>query len=147
MRRLAEVIAGTSGVSGQSGSGNKIPPQTVKSPLQICSWATAEEVSDGVQRLGIDMSPRSIPVPKTRAATGCSLLTNGFMGADLLQIPAGEGFAPHIHPGDHLLFVLGGEGTITINGVIQPTGPGQAYMVDGASRMRWGQLLIMSSSR
>jgi quercetin dioxygenase-like cupin family protein len=100
-------------------------------PLTICDWAIAEGIEHGIQHLGIDMSPGQIRVPKTRAATGRSLLSNGYIGADLLQIPAGEGFAPHTHPGDHLLFVLGGQGTITVDGTIVATAPGQAYMIEG----------------
>ena len=98
----------------------------------ICDWATAEGVNDEIQHLGIDMSPGRIQVPKTRAATGRSLLSNGFIGADLIHLPAGEGFAPHTHPADHLLFVLAGDGTIAVDGMIVPTGPGQAYMIEGA---------------
>jgi quercetin dioxygenase-like cupin family protein len=103
-----------------------------RAALEICDWAIAEGADNGVQHLGIDMSPGPVAVLKTRAATGRSLLSNGYLGADLLHIPAGEGFAPHIHPGDHLLFVVAGQGTITVEGEITPTHPGQAYMVEGA---------------
>ena len=104
--------------------------------LSICDWATdlgrSDERPEAGQLLEIDMNPRPTQVKKTRAATGRSLMSNGQIGADLLHVPAGEGFAPHTHPGDHLLFVLGGEGTITVDGVILPTRAGQAYMIEGA---------------
>jgi quercetin dioxygenase-like cupin family protein len=101
-------------------------------PLLICAWATNEGVVGSTQRLAIDMTPERTPVAKTRAATGRPLLSNGLLGADLLHLPAGEGFSPHTHPGDHLLFVLAGEGTITIDGTINRTTAGQAYLIEGA---------------
>ena len=70
-------------------------------------------------------------MPKTAAATGQSVLSNGHIGADLIHLPAGECFLPHTHLGDHLLFVLAGEGPITINGKITGTSAGPAYLVEG----------------
>jgi quercetin dioxygenase-like cupin family protein len=99
--------------------------------LVVCDWAADEGLDDNAQRLEISMSPGPVRVPKTRAATGRSLVSNGFLGADILHLPAGEGFTPHTHPGDHLLFVLGGKGTITVDGVITPTDAGQAYLIEG----------------
>lgn len=100
--------------------------------VTICRWALDRGSEDGCQMLEVGMGPRPVKVPKTRAATGLPVLTNGFLGADILHIPAGEGFAPHSHPGDHLLFVLAGSGTITASGEILETAPGQAYMVGGS---------------
>jgi hypothetical protein len=34
--------------------------------------------------------------------------------------------------GDHLLFVIHGEGTITYDGRVYPTYPGQVYLIEGA---------------
>lgn len=66
------------------------------------------------------------------SATGQPLVSNGYLGADLIAVPPGGGFAPHTHPGDHLLVVVGGYGTITVEGRIYPTEAGQIYMVEGA---------------
>ncbi|MFF2998210.1 cupin domain-containing protein [Streptomyces sp. NPDC057950] len=107
-------------------------PDTGTTPLLICDWADDLGAEGKVQSLGIESVPGPTKVAKTSAATGRSLLSNGHLGADILHVPAGEGFAPHTHPGDHLLFVLAGEGTISVNGQIVPTGPGRAYMVDGS---------------
>ncbi|MEU4772785.1 phosphopantetheine-binding protein [Micromonospora sp. NPDC023644] len=101
-------------------------------PLLMLDWAEDLGVDGTMQRLGFDLGPRAVPIPKTAAATGRSLVTNGKLGADLIHVPAGNGFAPHTHPGDHLLFVVGGRGTITVGGVITETRAGQVYMIDGA---------------
>ena len=53
------------------------------------------------------------------------------MGADVIRVPAGYGFAPHTHPGDHLLIVLAGSGTIAYDGKVYATGPGTIYMIEG----------------
>jgi hypothetical protein len=53
------------------------------------------------------------------------------LGGDIVRVPAGGGFVPHTHPGDHILIVLGGRGTITYDGTVYPTLPGQVYMIDG----------------
>ena len=78
------------------------------------------------------IKPGGAKVANTVSATGRALLTNGYLGADLLHVPRGDAFPPHTHPGDHLLFVLAGRGTITIGGEIIPTAPGEAFMVEGA---------------
>lgn len=65
-------------------------------------------------------------------ATGQGLVTNGHLGADVIRCAAAGGFAPHTHIGDHLLLVVAGEGTITYDGRIYATHPGQAYFVEGA---------------
>lgn len=101
-------------------------------PLLICDWAADAGVDGLTQQLNVDLTPGPIRVAKTRAVTGRSLVTNGRLGADLLHVPAGEGFVPHTHPGDHLLLVLGGRGTITVNGVITQTSAGQVYLIEGA---------------
>jgi quercetin dioxygenase-like cupin family protein len=64
-------------------------------------------------------------------ATGHGLVTNGNLGADLIRLEAGEAFPMHTHPGDHLLYVLRGRGTITVDGVTYEVQPGELYMVDG----------------
>jgi quercetin dioxygenase-like cupin family protein len=127
--KLAEMmrLVGGEQVAKRPPSGTRSP-----SPVLISDWAGDGGIVDGAQLLTVGMSPRPVAVPKTRAATGLSLLSNGFLGADLLHLPAHEGFAPHTHPGDHLLFVLGGEGTIAVDGMITPTRAGQVYLIKGA---------------
>lgn len=66
------------------------------------------------------------------AARGVPLVSNGFLGADMIRVPAGEGFAPHVHPGDHLLIVVSGESTVTYDGRIYRASAGEVYMVEGA---------------
>jgi len=107
------------------------PSDTRRSVVAVACAADLGR-ADGSQRLAVSTGSRANRIAKTEHATGEALLSNGFLGADVLHVPAGYGFAPHTHPGDHLLFVLGGQGTITTGGRIIETQPGQAYMVDGA---------------
>lgn len=65
-------------------------------------------------------------------AKGRPLHTNGQLGADMLHVPAGAQFPVHTHPGDHLLYCLAGEGTITVAGLTYHITPGDLYMVEGA---------------
>ncbi|WP_445517819.1 cupin domain-containing protein [Streptomyces sp. NEAU-174] len=107
-------------------------PETPPGPLLICDWAEDLGLDGSTQQLGITVEPGPTKVMKTAAATGHSLVSSGHVGADILHVPAGSGFAPHTHPGDHLLFVLAGTGTIAVAGEIVRTRPGQVYMVQGA---------------
>jgi hypothetical protein len=58
-------------------------------------------------------------------------VSSGQLGADVIRLGAGEGFATHTHPGDHLLFILAGEGTISYRGVVLPTHAGETYLLEG----------------
>lgn len=100
--------------------------------LRLVDWATPGAGLDGrLSVLNIDLGPRSIPMQHS-PASGDPLVSNGFLGVDLIRVPAGTGFAPHTHPGDHLLIVVGGQGTITYDGHVYPTHAGQVYMIEGA---------------
>jgi quercetin dioxygenase-like cupin family protein len=99
--------------------------------LLIAKWAENCGISDSnVQRLDIGLSPRKSHIHKSNA-TGQAMVSNGQIGADVIQLKANEGFVPHTHPGDHLLIVIGGEGTVTYNGKIYPTCAGQIYLLEG----------------
>lgn len=81
--------------------------------------------------VAVDGRERPVPMYGTKA-TGQPMVSNGHLGVDLIRVPAGEGFAPHTHPGDHLLIAIRGEGTVTVDGRIYQTRAGQVYMVEGA---------------
>lgn len=99
--------------------------------LRIVKWAQDEGADGGgEQRLSVSLAPRPVQMQHS-TATGEDLVSNGLLGADVIRLAAGEGFVPHTHPGDHLLIVLGGQGTITYDGRIYPTGAGEIYMVEG----------------
>jgi len=99
-------------------------------PLAIVTWADAVGLEPGDTGIRVGMGPRSRPMAQT-LATGDPLVSNGAIGADLIRVPAGAGFAPHTHPGDHLLICVGGLGTITYDGTVYPTHAGQMYMISG----------------
>jgi quercetin dioxygenase-like cupin family protein len=90
--------------------------------LRLVEWAT-------------HVSPQIVDTPIPMAATeamAAALVTNGYLGVDLINVPDGGGFAPHTHPGDHLLIIIRGEGTITYEGRIYATRAGQVYLIEGA---------------
>jgi quercetin dioxygenase-like cupin family protein len=64
-------------------------------------------------------------------ARGLALHSNGHLGADMLHVAAGDQFPVHTHPGDHLLYCVAGEGTITVDQVTYTIRPGDLYMVEG----------------
>jgi quercetin dioxygenase-like cupin family protein len=98
--------------------------------LAIVDWAEATSEGDSTC-LHVHHGPRPAQMHGARGATGEGLVSNGAIGADIIRLPAGGGFAPHTHPGHHLLIVLAGEGTITYDGVVYPTRAGQIYMIEG----------------
>lgn len=98
--------------------------------LRIVEWARNAGADGNVQNLAVELGERSAVVAQS-AATGEALVSNGMLGADVIRLAAGEAFAPHTHPGDHLLIVIGGEGTVTYGGKIYPTRAGQIYMIEG----------------
>lgn len=99
--------------------------------LVIKKWADDLGISGNSQLLKINTGERPAHMSHSNA-TGEGLVTNGQLGVDVIRLEGGDKFQPHTHPGDHLLIVVAGEGTITYDGKIYPTRAGQAYMVEGA---------------
>ena len=101
--------------------------------LSIVEWAEDEGFAgyEPYQGLAVYTGPRPSPMAHANA-TGEGLVSNGKLGADIIRLAAGDGFVPHTHPGDHLLIVIAGHGTMTYAGKIYPTKAGQAFMVEGA---------------
>lgn len=62
-------------------------------------------------------------------ATGLPLLKSGPFGADLIRFPAGGKVDSHTHPGEHMLFVLGGEGRLVLGDAEVNLMPGICYHV------------------
>jgi quercetin dioxygenase-like cupin family protein len=95
--------------------------------LRLARWA--ETISDHEFRVSAKERPHAMQATKASAE---GLIGNGHLGADIILCASGGGLAAHTHIGDHMLFVIAGEGTITYNGRIYPTHPGQVYFVEGA---------------
>lgn len=75
-----------------------------------------------------DLSALSVKVANS-PATGAALASNGEMGADLLRLPAGESFPPHVHPGNHALIVLSGYGELLLGDHGVPMEPGAVIVI------------------
>jgi quercetin dioxygenase-like cupin family protein len=99
--------------------------------LTLVTWASSDIGAHGTT-LSVGHEARPLRMPGTAHSTGLPLVSNGTVGADLIRLPAGARFAPHTHPGHHILVVVAGEGTITYHGQVQRTVAGQAYLVEGA---------------
>lgn len=101
--------------------------------LRFAKWADSVQIGlrNSLDLLRVNTGPKPAAMAHT-TATGQGLITNGHLGVDLIRAPKGGGFIPHTHPGDHLLIVVAGRGTITYGGLIYPTFPGSVYMVEGA---------------
>ncbi len=98
--------------------------------LEIKQWAENLGIKNGLQQLAISLKQRPHKMAHSKA-TGEGLATNGDLGIDAIQLNAGDKFVPHTHPGDHILIIVGGKGTITYNGNVFPTQAGELYMIDG----------------
>jgi hypothetical protein len=96
--------------------------------LAVARWARPHAGNPAA--LVVDDGPRPVPMAHS-VQTGDALVSIGTLGADLIRVGAGTGFAPHTHPGDHLLLVVRGRGTITLAGRVYPTFPGDVYVVPG----------------
>lgn len=104
--------------------------------LQLRDWAARvpgyfETMGGTRERVDVDCGPRSHPMHHS-AATGQPLVSNGSLGVDLIRVPAGRGFEPHTHPGDHILICVAGLGTITYDGKVFATQAGEVYMIEGS---------------
>jgi quercetin dioxygenase-like cupin family protein len=63
--------------------------------------------------------------------TALPLLSHNGFGADVIRFAANKGVQRHIHEGDHILFVLSGEGIVEYDGEEFDLTPGIAYFVPG----------------
>jgi mannose-6-phosphate isomerase-like protein (cupin superfamily) len=100
--------------------------------LKIIKWAKSGlyDPDEETQTLIVPTVARPMKLAHSHA-TGEALASNGLLGADIIRLSAGDGFVPHVHPGDHLLIVIGGLGTVSYGGKIYPTQAGEIYMIDG----------------
>lgn len=94
--------------------------------LQIAQWAQIDVTGN----LSISTDERPIPMANSDG-TGEPLLSQNGFGADVIRFAAGEGVQNHIHPGDHILFVLAGEGLVIYDGEPNALKPGISYFVPG----------------
>jgi quercetin dioxygenase-like cupin family protein len=63
-----------------------------------------------------------------RGAAG-DLGAGAVMGADLIEMEPGNCFELHSHPGAHVLYVIGGQGSIEIDGQTYAIGEGDSIFV------------------
>lgn len=98
--------------------------------LKIVKWATLLGSNLDSQQIEISLNARKYKVAHS-TATGEGLVSNGNLGIDIIQLNAENKFTPHTHPGDHLLIIIGGEGTITYAGKVYKTKAGDLYMIEG----------------
>ena len=95
--------------------------------IQISRWAEAQEDD----ALTVKPGSRSIQMHMSDG-TGDPLLKYGSFGADVIRFDANKGVMNHTHEGDHILFVIKGEGFVEYNGVDHELSPGLCYFVPGS---------------
>lgn len=66
-------------------------------------------------------------------AHGCPLVKDGNFAADMLRFNAHEKTNLHTHPGNHILFVVQGSGSLVFGNDIHPLTQGTCYFVPGAT--------------
>lgn len=94
--------------------------------LQTAHWAEKDESGSLVIRCGV----RPIKMCNS-SGTGNPLLAYKGFGADIIRFASNEGVMNHTHEGDHILFVIKGEGTVAYGGVEHPLYPGLCYLIPG----------------
>ena len=52
-----------------------------------------------------------------RAGVACPTMEGVEIGADLIEMQPGSAFPLHIHPGQHILYIIRGEGIVHVDGV------------------------------
>lgn len=51
------------------------------------------------------------------------------IGGDLIEMQPGSSFGTHVHPGDHLLYCIQGEGQVYIDGELRPWSKGDTVFI------------------
>ena len=51
------------------------------------------------------------------------------IGVDLIEMQPGTSFPLHVHPGDHILYILRGFGAVTIDGAAREVKPGDTIFI------------------
>jgi len=74
---------------------------------------------------------RGAELPGIRGRIGaCAMTVRGYdIGVDLIEMQPGAAFPLHVHPGDHILFVLHGRGIVHVDGVDHRVAVGETIYV------------------
>lgn len=94
--------------------------------IQVAKWGHMNTNGD----IAIESGVRPIQMCNSDG-TGTPLLRYKHFGADVIRFGAGEGVKNHVHEGDHILFVVKGEGFVEYHGKDTPLYPGLCYLVPG----------------
>jgi quercetin dioxygenase-like cupin family protein len=98
--------------------------------LRMIEWATSHGIVDGKECLTVDDREGEYDMAHA-TTTGDPLVSNGFLGVDMIRVEEGDGFVPHTHPGDHILIPVVGTSTITYDGTVYESNAGSVYLIDG----------------
>ncbi len=81
-------------------------------------------------QLSVDSAPRPFQMAFSEG-TGAPLFAQNGFGADIIQFDGGKGVDTHTHEGDHILFVLSGEGIVEYYDEKHDLSPGMGYFIPG----------------
>ena len=94
--------------------------------MKTAVWADYDLTQE---KLLVDPAKRPIQM-KNSQGTGTPLIKNGHFGSDVIRFGPGEGVGNHTHVGQHILFVLRGNGRINYDGEDHALFPGLCYLVE-----------------
>lgn len=83
-----------------------------------------------------DQGITGTPLVRTRQLTGephpeTGSTDSGALGVDMLYVPPGSAFPPHVHAGHHLLMCVRGKGSVTYADEEIQVRPGDLYLILG----------------
>jgi quercetin dioxygenase-like cupin family protein len=83
----------------------------------FCQSDHIKNVCDGVWVTLQDENGNELRGIRGRIGAASVSLTGHEIGVDLIEMQPGSAFPLHVHPGDHILFVLKGVGCVSIDSV------------------------------
>lgn len=83
----------------------------------FCASEHLKNVLHGEWTSLYDEEGRELPGIRGRAGAYSMTFTGYEIGVDLIEMQPGAAFPLHVHPGDHILYVLNGAGCVHIDGV------------------------------
>lgn len=95
-------------------------------------FAAEEHIRDVLSGAWVDLHDETgAALPGIRGRAGaCGMTVEGHeIGADLIEMDPGAAFALHVHPGDHLLFVVSGSLLVHVDGVDHPACTGHTIFI------------------
>jgi quercetin dioxygenase-like cupin family protein len=86
----------------------------------VRSFSSSEHIKnvlDGQWTSLYDEAGHELPGIRGRAGAYSMTFSGHEIGVDLIEMQPGSAFGLHVHPGDHILYVISGIGSVHVDGV------------------------------